>query len=152
MLAHRRFMPYRPLSESIKHGPTRECFSNSQDLVFQHQELTYVEGYAIPAHVPLAVPHAWAIDTEGAVVDATWQREGGTYFGVALNTEWLMDFLGDRISRGKTSHRAIFEGNHQEGFSLLIEGLPEAAFAEPKMAVPANVRTVIAEAARQQDS
>lgn len=131
VLAHGRFMPYQTLPNSIGHGTAKECFSNSQDLAFTHPELTYVEGYVTHEGLPLTIPHAWTINEKGYVVDPTWRMEGGTYFGIALNKEWLLDFLSDRISRGKDSHRAVLEGNFQEGFSLLRDGLSTEALAEP---------------------
>lgn len=131
VLAHGRFMPYKGLPESIEPTPIKECFSNSQDLVFSNPKLSYVEGYVTHERLPLVIPHAWTLNEEGSVIDPTWRLEGGTYFGIALNKAWLLDFLGDRIAKGKDNHRAVFEGNYQEGFSLLREGLPQEALAEP---------------------
>lgn len=140
VLNHGRFMPYAPLPDSVEQGFIKECFTCSQDLVFAHSELTYVEGYATHERLPLAVPHAWAITQEGAVVDSTWRLEGGLYFGIALNKNWMLDFLGNRLSQGNNTHRGIFEGNYQESFSLLRDGLPEEALAEPRTAAYSFVR------------
>lgn len=152
MLAHGRLMPQAPLPPDIERGKPKECFSNCQDLVLTDPSLTYVEGYATFETLPIAVPHAWALTDEGSVVDSTWTQENRHYFGIAINQDWLLDLLGDRISRGRNDHRAVFEGNYQDGHSFLFDGLPEAAFAEPDMAVRADVRAMLVKDGKQQDS
>ena len=152
MLAHGRLMPQETAPCDIEMGKPKECFSNSQDLVLTDSTLTYVEGYATYEQLPIAVPHAWTLNTEGKVVDPTWTQENRYYFGIALETNWLLDVLGDRISRGRNDHRAIFEGNYQDGHSFLFEGLPVAAFAEPEMAIRLCDRSAIAAVERQQGS
>ena len=152
MLTHGRLMPQETLPSHIRLGKPKECFSNSQDLVFASPSLTYVEGYATFNTLPIAVPHAWALTDEGKVLDPTWPQENRHYFGIAINQDWLLDLLGDRISRGRNDHRAVFEGNYQDSHSFLFDGLPEAAFAEPEMAVRADVRAMLVKDGKQQDS
>ena len=146
MLAHGRLMPQETAPTKIARGKPKECFTNSQHLIFSDPTLTYVEGYATFKTLPIAVPHAWTLNEKGNVVDPTWTQDNRYYFGIALDQDWLLDFLSDRVSRGRNDHRAIFEGNYQEGHSFLFDGLPEAAFAEPMMAVPSCNRSAIAEA------
>lgn len=70
--------------------PTKQCFKNAFELAQRRQELTYVEGYGLDAHIGLAMHHAWCVNNEGAVLDNTWRvrgREGQlTYVGVPFTT------------------------------------------------------------------
>lgn len=75
-------------------GPKKACFQTSAQLALDYpDELTYVEGYAF-ADIPIALPlaHAWLIDDNGRVVDPTWSGGSG-YFGLALSTAELAEYL-----------------------------------------------------------
>lgn len=130
LLTYGRFMPQEPLPDNLCFGTPRACYANSQELAFSGRTLTYVEGYALNSKVSLPTPHAWVLDQQGKAIDPTWSQQNNCYFGIAIDKNWLLNFLGDRVAAGHGSSRAIFTDNHLEGFSLLQSGLPGAAFAE----------------------
>lgn len=75
-------------------GKLRECYKNALELVLQHPDLTYVEGYAYGSILP--VQHAWAVDRDGKVIDPTWSRLEGDlsekreYFGVPFSRDYVL--------------------------------------------------------------
>jgi hypothetical protein len=50
------------------------CFSNAQELVLRREGLRYVEGEAWKEGMLFPVHHAWVINDEDQVIDATWTR------------------------------------------------------------------------------
>lgn len=66
------------------------CFADSIELSAKNQFLTYVEGYAISPDGKAAIHHAWCEDSEGRLIDFTWERRGGrglAYFGIRFSGE-----------------------------------------------------------------
>ena len=121
-----REMMFSPLPEGIEPGLPKGCYYNSLELLREHPKLVYCEGYALPDTGILAVPHAWLINSDGKVIDPTWEA-GEAYLGVPFDTLWLVSFLE---SRNRDDYLAVFEGNYMEDFSLLKEGLPDDAIAK----------------------
>ena len=81
-------------------GTKRECYANCvKALISQHGlqdgELSYAEGYAkIKDTVWLPVQHAWLVDSEGRVIDPTWEDASNhVYFGVSFKTSFVLDML-----------------------------------------------------------
>ncbi|MEN8447140.1 MAG: hypothetical protein ABG776_19245 [Cyanobacteria bacterium J06555_13] len=124
LLAHALFMPPAPLPPEVERGIPKYCYSNTQDLLDSHAELTYVEGYAIRDVVSLPLPHAWLMTSEGTAVDPTWSDDGVCYFGIPLQTNWVQQFLAERVERYGDDDIAIIAGNYIEDYSLLQKGLP----------------------------
>ena len=87
VLQEGRFFEPRPLPNSIERGAPRECFYNAWQTAIIN-ELSYVEGYAVRKAKDLPVLHAWNLDTEGFVIDTTWEAVGVGYFGVILPQEF----------------------------------------------------------------
>ena len=123
LLTHALFMPPAPKPPEIEPGPPQYCYSNAQNLLSLHDNLTYVEGYAI--HQTLfPVRHAWLMTSEGAAVDPTWPNVGLCYFGIPFQTSWMRTFIAARVDQFGEDSVAILEGNFLEQGSLLREGLP----------------------------
>ena len=63
----------------------KACYRNAV-LVASRRGLDYVEGFAALAGEPLlVVQHAWAVTSDGVVVDPTWDPPGRLYFGVRFS-------------------------------------------------------------------
>ena len=69
----RKFLPWLQRPHS--------CYTNCLQLAVI-EKLVYVEGNAIIAGTGVDVAHAWCLDTDGRVVDPTWEVPGDAYFGV----------------------------------------------------------------------
>lgn len=90
-----RLWPAQALPEGYCRGTPQHCFANAFDLAVNHDELTYVEGYAQSAYLVNA--HAWVVDPDGQVIDPTWNEpERRAYLGVAFST----DFLAEVVEQG----------------------------------------------------
>lgn len=122
------FMEAKPLPVDVRHGSPKKCYWNCHKLTLKREDLTYVEGFAIASQVPMPVAHAWLLTAEGEAIDPTWKVPGVVYLGVALSTAWIKEFLDSRKEVTKTEDFSIFSGNHLEGYSLLKQGLPSAAY------------------------
>lgn len=123
-------METKPLPPTVVHGSPKLCYHNCQQLVFNHNDLTYVEGYAIASDIPFPIAHAWLSSQEdGSALDPTWRTPGETYWGIPFATNWLKVFLFERNKNRKSEDLSVFEGNYLEKFSLLREGLPTDAIA-----------------------
>lgn len=68
-------------SHGLSMGELRNCYANAASIAIGNEELTYVEGYAMPMYPPLPVQHAWLVDKGGNVIDVTW-GQGGIDTGV----------------------------------------------------------------------
>jgi len=78
-------------------GNPRECYRNAARLALAESQLVYCEGYAV-AHFP--VEHAWCVDISGQVIEPTWPRRGGEYFGVPIRTVYLRRTLSAQQAWG----------------------------------------------------
>jgi len=87
----------KPLPTWLEKGRLQACYANSFKLMTDHPAtLTYVEGYACRAGLPLPVLHAWCIDREGWVYDATWPYEKETiYRGISFNRNFVLECVLD---------------------------------------------------------
>lgn len=66
--------------------------------MLRRPDLVYVEGYAAGI---IPVLHAWCVDSDGKVVDPTWDDGIGTeYFGVPFNRAFVMTAVVDKGSYG----------------------------------------------------
>ncbi len=73
-----RLVPSR--SEYLEIG---HCYKNAFWTALQ-EGFVYVEGYAFLAFHDLPMLHAWNLDSDGLVVDRTWNPHGRVYFGVVF--------------------------------------------------------------------
>lgn len=108
-------------------GKPKQCFQNCFEALLKHPELSYCEGYVIDDELPIAIHHAWLINDKLEVIDPTWNDKdstGCTYFGVALNDEFVMDFAR------KTKHYGILDSDYLSDYQLLREGFPKSALHE----------------------
>lgn len=70
------------------------CFQNAFLMMLVRPELAYYEGYA--SAQTMSVHHAWCVDQQQRVVDATWRRsrlgpeEKWEYFGVGFDRDQLL--------------------------------------------------------------
>ncbi|MDD2923193.1 MAG: hypothetical protein PHQ36_12980 [Anaerolineales bacterium] len=65
---------------------------NSYRLAFQ-MDWTYVEGFAIASIIPIPLHHAWVVDSNGNVIETTWETPGVEYFGVALDYSFIHEVM-----------------------------------------------------------
>jgi len=77
-------------------GTPKECFSNAANLVIDGAAPFYAEGYAMRPDIGLPIHHAWAADSEGRVIDPTWDApEDCLYLGVQIERAPLIRALMD---------------------------------------------------------
>jgi hypothetical protein len=104
VLSHGREWTPAPFQERnpIKRGTPKQCFANSQAILVKllrkgiEEDYTYVEGYATSGDLTIKLPvlHAWLVDLEGRVIDATWNKpEDSVYFGVPFRSDYIFDLL-----------------------------------------------------------
>ena len=113
----REFTP-APLPDDIPRGVIKECYKNSFDILFEKPDLTYCEGYAHGAVIP--VMHAWLATSDGKVVDATWPEIGSAYWGIPFERDFVMKTAMTREVYGVID-------NWEENYPLLREGVEGAA-------------------------
>lgn len=73
-----------PQDHGFARGVPKECFRNALHLAAEN-ELLYAEGFA--THGKLAgfpIEHAWCVDSEGDVVDNTWNYSDAVYYGLVF--------------------------------------------------------------------
>jgi hypothetical protein len=71
-----------------RRGPARQCYVNAARLVMgDPQKYVYLEGFAVGESGP--IPHAWAEDGDGFVIDPTWCEVSPEYLGLRFNPEFL---------------------------------------------------------------
>lgn len=114
-----------PVPKYIQCGVPKQCYFNCIELIKEHQDLTYVEGYALDADISFPVAHAWLMNPQEQAIDPTWKSAGLCYIGVPFPTQWVLDFLEDRKQRGRTDYLSLFESNYLEEFSFLKQGVPK---------------------------
>lgn len=120
-------MKYAFLPEDIDRGIPKNCYYNCLELLREHRDLFYCEGYALTEDLPLPLAHAWLVNKDREVIDPTWNDESTVYLGIPFNTQWFIDLL---VSRNREDCLSVFESNYMEDYSLLKEGLPEEASSE----------------------
>lgn len=98
--------------KNVKRGTMKECYRNAYLASLHNKTLVYVEGYAIPANVPLPLAHAWCVDMEGHIHEVTWPEKGLDYFGVPFDFKYLTKAILKRKMYG------IID-NWEYGFPLL---------------------------------
>lgn len=93
----------RKLHREFKPGKPKLCFNNVTDLVLKKPELTYVEGYAMGV---IPVLHAWAVTSDGYVVDPTWTGRKGrpdlgtAYYGVPFDINFVLETITKKGTYG----------------------------------------------------
>lgn len=68
----------------------KQCYRNCFMLAALYRELTYCEGRAVYPN-SFSLPHAFLLDPEGRVIEATWDQLGREYYGIPFQTEFLND-------------------------------------------------------------
>ena len=130
VLQHGRFWPFKRIPgihirrkpdtpDHFRPLPLSWCHGNALHLTLADARLTYVEGFAFSPRPRgrwgILCPHAWVVDPDGVVIDATWRNvlavklEGGIYFGVLFSGEWLMGQLSPTRFGFLAMWRSIFE-------------------------------------------
>ena len=122
----RSFTPqsYRLADWGFKGVPKR-CFANTYALVKQHPDkLRSVEGYGLLEQFNIAIPHAWAIDSQDRVIDPTLVSGVRDYYGVVFDTGYVR-----RINRDGRRGVAMID-NDADDFPLLtgshLDWMPKA--------------------------
>lgn len=122
VLERGRFYESMPRPKKYRRGTPRYCFNNALSLVIKHPELTYVEGYASGAVIP--VQHAWVVGPDGKAMEITWEEPGDSYYGVEFSREDLIRVIAH------TKLAGIMPGDYRFGFPLL-KGLPPGTQVQP---------------------
>jgi len=81
ILDYGREFEFRPRPAAVEEGPPKNCFQNAMRLA---DEFNYVEGFVTLPTIPLLIHHAWNVDDDGYVVDATLNDPQNSYFGVEI--------------------------------------------------------------------
>lgn len=88
LLSHGHGFDWSPLPEDVPVMQPRCCYLNSFTLAQEQPErFTYYEGYAAMRGDWGGTSHAWCVDAQQRVIDATWPNVKGTpsgYLGLAL--------------------------------------------------------------------
>ena len=83
-----------PLPPTINPGTPKECFSNAGQHALFSEDLTYCEGFAMRSDLAIPIHHAWVVDSEGRVIDTTWNDpQNCTYLGVEFSTKFLSKWV-----------------------------------------------------------
>ena len=96
-------------------GIPQACFHNAQLLCMDNPELTYCEGYAIGAIIP--VLHAWVLTPNGEAIDNTWSKDhlksATQYVGVAMQLKYI---IGELV---KTRRHISLIDDYEHRFPIL---------------------------------
>ncbi|MCT7957191.1 hypothetical protein [Laspinema palackyanum] len=117
-------IPFTKQTKSKFSGKTKACYQNCYQLLNQHKNFHYCEGYAISTDLDRAVSHAWLVDESGAVIEPTWtDLELGevAYFGVVFTRSFLREMAL------KTKIYGILEEDYRFGHELKQNGFPPGA-------------------------
>ncbi|WP_132492233.1 hypothetical protein [Saccharopolyspora elongata] len=108
------------------HGPERECYSNATSLAESKHDLIYVEGFGLPAVMPLGTEHAWCVPrTDDGVIEVTWPRNDGlAYIDLPFTDEFR------RKIQHETDRLPILLPHTEAGRSLLQDGPPADAIVD----------------------
>lgn len=68
----------------------QNCFQHAAEAAMLHRDFTYCEGYAAGI---IPVLHAWLVDTNGLVIETTWEEVGEYYYGIPFRTDWVRQQL-----------------------------------------------------------
>ena len=109
VLREGQFFEPRPLPKGIGHLEISHCYKNAFRTALE-ERCFYVEGYAISSSLDFPVLHAWNLDSEGFVVDRTWNPHGRVYLGVIFPLEL--------IPRKRGMQYAVID-NWEHGFPIL---------------------------------
>lgn len=116
LVHHGREFVGQHLPDEFEQMAPQMCFMNSFKLAENDDRLHYVEGYALRDHVPLPIHHAWCVDDDDKVIDATWDDVGprDTYLGLIFPDfdaiEEIVDTSGTYGLLYKYEARALIEG------------------------------------------
>lgn len=106
---HGRLFAWEPHDAPARVEAKRQCFRNAALAAF-NQGLAYVEGYAVPHDVALALEHAWCLCEDGSVYDPTWPDGAQEYFGVAVPTPVLRRALAEKGTWGFLDWQGLIRG------------------------------------------
>lgn len=98
LLDHGRyFEPVAHLPAGFKKGPLGHCYENCTRAIMQliangDSSYYYAEGFAVESTYRTPFEHAWLVNTDGEVIDLTWENtEGAVYYGVTFRHAFLLD-------------------------------------------------------------
>jgi hypothetical protein len=109
LLREGQFFEPRPLPAGIEYLEIKHCIKNAFWTALQ-ERVVYVEGYAVSSSNDLPLLHAWNLDSEGFVVDRTWNPHGRVYFGVV--------FPIDIVPRKRGTQYAVID-DWEHGYPIL---------------------------------
>ena len=82
-------------------GIPQNCYQNCYDIMLRRPDLTYCEGYATTSKIPIAVVHAWLVDSERQVIDPTWgRRNDPVYIGITFERDYVINFVNTHKLQG----------------------------------------------------
>ncbi|MFB2561571.1 hypothetical protein [Rhizobium sp. IMFF44] len=90
----REFPVIAPKPGWLRMGERRNCFNTATAYAVTRNDIFYVEGYALEPELPIPVQHGWLVDTNGRVIDVTYDdTTDHVYFGIALKRDFVIDML-----------------------------------------------------------
>lgn len=105
-----------PLPEKIPRGTPRECFYNASILAVIHDEFRYCEGFAMHEGL-MPVLHAWAITTDGRVIDNTFDApENCAYLGITYDSKKYLAYIHRKKTYG------VLGGKYKDAEKVLRRG------------------------------
>jgi hypothetical protein len=107
-----------PLPDGIKLGVKNQCYKNATQSMWEHPNLTYVEGVAWRDGSPgLAILHGWNSDASNGVVDTTLRdSKKWSYFGVEYDRKDYMAHIT------KTMMYGVLGGDSKSAKAVLARG------------------------------
>ncbi len=108
----------QPVPDGYERGTAKECYKNASQLVmYNPEELRFVEGYASYKDTGIAVMHAWAVDKHDRVIDVTVPNPTDWhYFGVQYDTKKYMRHLE------KTMMYGVLGGDQKAAAKIMKRG------------------------------
>jgi hypothetical protein len=90
----REFPVIAPRPGWLRMGEKRNCFNTATAYAVTRNNIFYVEGYALEPELLIPVQHAWPVDTNGQVIDTTYDdATDHVYFGIAFKRDFVIDML-----------------------------------------------------------
>lgn len=105
----------------LRRMQAKACFRNSYELALRSGDLTYCEGFVVTV-VPVLIHHAWCVDAEGEVVEATLADPVGvSYFGIRVPLQALL-----RVIAATETYGVLYK---PEGHEMIERGPAPASRA-----------------------
>jgi hypothetical protein len=125
VLKHGRFFtPSTEIPDWCEPGAMKECYHNSfNNILNMPDDVYYTEGFAFVEGMDFPFGHGWLTHADGTVIDPTWD-DGVTYFGIRMNTNWVIKKVL------KTEISGILPNDWMDENTIAINGFPPGALVD----------------------